>query len=128
MRKVTVLIRIAAVLSLVFADRAYADLIAPAVRRGDSKIAPVVAPVLEGRDEMLPGETGYFTSRTVRIRWARGLFGLVPERDGIGSWAPPIEIGASFVVGIGTVVKWIFADLPASITVHRPACQEPGAK
>ena len=124
----TALIRIVAVLSLTVADRACADLIAPATRCGESKTAPAAAPILEGRGELLSGEAGYFTTRTLRIRWARGLFGLVPEQDGIGSWAPPIEIAASFFVGIGTVVKWIFADLPASVTVHRPACQEPGAK
>ncbi len=71
----------------------------------------------DGLDKLEMSDRAYFAENRSRIRTARGLFDLRPKDDGISAWAPPIEIGLAFLVGTASVVKFILADLPASVTV-----------
>lgn len=75
------------------------------------------SPAVEMLGKLDPADRVYFAENPARIRTARGLFDLRPQDDGISAWAPPVEIGLAFVVGAASIVKFVFADLPASITV-----------
>lgn len=88
-----------------------ADLIAAPAGR------PSISTAAEGLEKLEAVDRIYFAENPARIRTARGLFDLRPKDDGISAWAPPIEIGLAFVVGVASVVKFVLADLPASVTV-----------